>query len=1169
MRLEQLDLIRYGAYADRSVVLPSGEHDLHVIVGPNEAGKSTLRCAISDLLFGIPARTPFAFLHSYDDLCIGAVIESAGTSSEVRRFKRNKQPLRAPDDKPLPENFFATLLGTATREFFERTFGLDHEQLVNGGLAILEAKDDVSRMLFQSASGLADFGHISDALTQEADQLWAPRASDNREYYRAQKRFQTATDQLKSFTIRSKDWKEAQRAVEEAGHAVAQADRRLLELAIARARLERVRRVAGPMAQQRAKRAERDALGPVVLLPKTADAELAKAEADLAGAQSLIEQFGALVVKTEGDQAAVPLDPTALQHEVEIERLAAECNRTRNHRGDIDKRTSELRVKQESVARIGRDLGFDVADSNALEARIPLQLLRSQITDLAQQYGALATKAETTSQQLNQKEREAAELGEELAKIQVVEADQGLLAARTQARSLGDAQKRTAELDTVVRGVRARRDTALLGVLPWTGSAEQLAALNVVDDAVAMDHQRKHTRLTARLEELNAQTQAAEHELQTKELEERQWQRARDPVTPEVLQSSREERNAIWGRIKGGAATPGAVAKEFEAKVDAADGVADRRYVGAQDVQQLESLRSAIETQRLEIALRRSQIEDTERERGALLEEWKLLVRTLALEGLSAERYPAWLQARQTAITAANQLAESQEAERRHAAQLSHAKEELSRTLADADVSPQTIAESGMAGLLALADRHVTGDEAGRKIHQSLSTQSAAAQRELKILQQAKATAADKLSQWNEQWSISVTQAGLASDVGVKGATQALESYARLATTLGEIREIQVNRIDAMQQDLKELAERAAGLVRAAGIAEERWSSEDVSLALSSRLNHARTGQKLSEQLAKTASEHRVKIGEATIQRDSTLARLRPLLERAGVETIEALREAVVRSSQARALDESIEDAECAIAQSGDAMAISALEAEVAAENLPEVAAKLESTLAEHKELQSERDQLLIEKRERERQFAQIHGQDDAAGAESDRQAAIAQMTGAIERYMTLRIGARMLRWAIDRYREERQDPLLKRAGQIFAAITLESYNGLTVDFDGDKPLLKGRRSNGKHVGVEALSSGTRDQLFLALRIAALEQHLDSGGKPLPFIADDLFINFDDQRTSAAFGVLSELATRTQVIYLTHHTHLASIATNRIGHGLHVADISDGVSSGGAQSAAI
>jgi len=221
------------------------------------------------------------------------------------------------------------------------------------------------------------------------------------------------------------------------------------------------------------------------------------------------------------------------------------------------------------------------------------------------------------------------------------------------------------------------------------------------------------------------------------------------------------------------------------------------------------------------------------------------------------------------------------------------------------------------------------------------------------------------------------------------------------------------------------------------------------------------------------------------------------------------------------------------------------------------IAARIDTTISEQAQQQATRDSLLLEKREAETQRAAIHGQDDAAIAEANRQVAIAQMSGAIERYVKLRVSTRMLRWAIDRYREEKQDPLLKRAGQIFSTVTLGSYTGLTVDYDGDRPLLKGRRPDGKHVGVEGLSSGTRDQLFLALRIAALEQHLASGGRPLPFIADDLFINFDDKRAAAAFGVLAELAQRTQVIYLTHHTHLTSIAAERVGMGLSVVALDD------------
>ena len=62
MRFDRLDLIKYGKFTDRSISFPVAEHDFHLIVGPNEAGKSTLRSAILDLLFGIETRSPYNFI---------------------------------------------------------------------------------------------------------------------------------------------------------------------------------------------------------------------------------------------------------------------------------------------------------------------------------------------------------------------------------------------------------------------------------------------------------------------------------------------------------------------------------------------------------------------------------------------------------------------------------------------------------------------------------------------------------------------------------------------------------------------------------------------------------------------------------------------------------------------------------------------------------------------------------------------------------------------------------------------------------------------------------------------------------------------------------------------------------------------------------------------------
>ena len=50
------------------------------------------------------------------------------------------------------------------------------------------------------------------------------------------------------------------------------------------------------------------------------------------------------------------------------------------------------------------------------------------------------------------------------------------------------------------------------------------------------------------------------------------------------------------------------------------------------------------------------------------------------------------------------------------------------------------------------------------------------------------------------------------------------------------------------------------------------------------------------------------------------------------------------------------------------------------------------------------------------------------------------------EQYVRVRSAATMLQWAIERYRREKQAPLLKRAGQAFAILTGGSFSDLRVD---------------------------------------------------------------------------------------------------------------------------
>ena len=154
----------------------------------------------------------------------------------------------------------------------------------------------------------------------------------------------------------------------------------------------------------------------------------------------------------------------------------------------------------------------------------------------------------------------------------------------------------------------------------------------------------------------------------------------------------------------------------------------------------------------------------------------------------------------------------------------------------------------------------------------------------------------------------------------------------------------------------------------------------------------------------------------------------------------------------------------------------------------------------------------------------------------------LARIRRLAERYALLKLASKILQQEIERYREEHQDPVLKIASGYFSDLTMGSFAGLRTDVDDKgEPILVGVRPDNLRLTVEKMSSGTRDQLFLALRLATLEWRLETS-EPMPFIVDDILINFDDDRSKATLKVLADLSKKNQVILFTHHRQIVEEA---------------------------
>ena len=129
------------------------------------------------------------------------------------------------------------------------------------------------------------------------------------------------------------------------------------------------------------------------------------------------------------------------------------------------------------------------------------------------------------------------------------------------------------------------------------------------------------------------------------------------------------------------------------------------------------------------------------------------------------------------------------------------------------------------------------------------------------------------------------------------------------------------------------------------------------------------------------------------------------------------------------------------------------------------------------------------------------------------------------------------------------------RASALFAALTGGAFSGIGQSFgEDDAQALHGQRASGEEVAITGLSEGTRDQLYLALRLAYVEDYA-SRSEPAPFIADDLFTSFDDARTAHGLRVLADVGAQAQCVLFTHHRHVAEIARAELGGDLDLIEI--------------
>lgn len=1154
MKFLRLDLLAYGPFTKRSLVLPGDGPDLHLIYGPNEAGKSTTLRAISGLLYGIEKNTGDAHLHATGELRIGARLRHS--SSEERSFVRkkgNQGTLLDESGAVVDETLLRSWLSVTDRKQFELMFGLDHVQLRAAGEALTNPKTSLGEMLFGAALNGTALQQALGRLEAEADKLLSPGGSAGAVH----KSLAAYRDQLKRVKERSlpaKDWKELQDEIDDAEAKRAALSDALVTLRTERHRQERLQR-ALPWVRARAEAvAGRAAMGEVRLLPRDTGQRRREATHALEAAEQGVRKTEADLAWARQERDALAVPEELLHADARIKQLTEDLGKYKTEQRDQPGVVKEIMGFRNRERELLRELGLPALETSALETiRVSeagvLRVRSLEATGIQLRASLDQLRAEVASRRtrLGLRVQELAALPPPV--------DVSVL------RSTWDLLRPDRKLDERVREARgrveertARAGTGVAGLAPWKGALEEVAALAVPSEESLRQAERDFgddDEARRRLAHARTEKTRALHGVrqQIGLLTD-----AGSVPTEAQLTAARARRDEGWGRVQRSWAAkeepdeidwefaPGVPLRgAFGAAVAAADELADRLRRESERAARLAGLRR--EEEEAVAALDGLSAEEAAVEATAHghREAWRERWAACGFEPSTPAEMTAWRR-RHGELLEALRLRDEAAGE---LDRLERSMAEQRRSLEGALSLAGAAAPEGVAWLtvflhvehtLSAAEKRAAGEVALRADVATLQQELATAEAQAEERERS-------LGGWRSQWAEAMGPLRLPADALPAEASVVLSRLDELFREEDKCERQEV-RLRAIKKQMKGFEDnvQAQSLALAPELVGTTTEVADALIAKhAAAMKDAARRRTLDEQADKLQRD----LQDAELALEAAQRRWDALLRETGCASREELEAAEERSEEARVYGERQSAAEQRLMEAGEGWSVASLEQALADTDSDRLEADIARLDEEYKRAQEDRDvlgQKVGALRHREQAES---GRDDAAASVAEAQETLAQARSQAERCARLRLGAAVLRRGVERYRKNHEGAILQRASRLFERLTRGRYEQIQVVYEDDRARLRCVR-RGRLVEVEdALSDGTLDQLFLSLRLASLEQHLDAQ-EPMPLVLDDIFIHFDDDRASAGLEVLAELASKTQVLLLTHHARNLDLARSTL-----------------------
>lgn len=1157
MRFRKLHLTAYGPFTDKEIDFECKVPGLHIVYGANEAGKSATLSAITDLLFGIEERTRYTFVHKGANLRIEAILENSdGTIQEIIRRKGRSNTLLDGDENSISEDVIEKYMPGINRDLFTTLFGMSHAILIQGGKQIVSGEGEIGQSLFSAGAGITGMSSIINDLAQESGELFKPSASKPRINVLITE-YKLAGKERNDKVLSASDWKKHDNALK-----LTLEKRGLLEVEIKQVsmeyqRLERISKAIPGITTYKQLMHEIAETGDVVLVAEGFQQERIKVQERQNQAETVEAQLEKDIENVRKEMGSIDLANSLLENQNEIDELFQSSGSYRKEMRDLpgikSKNYSALEGAEKILKELKPELSLEKADTLKVSTA-----KHARITELGRKIDPLVERLTSAENSKSTLEARMITFSEALSKL-APERDSTLLEQSIEnARKEGNLAKALLENETLVKQQENKITTEIERLGLWHGLPEELIKVALPTDETITHFESEFDKLHIDLAKM--EKEESEQSLKIKNVKEQINILNAGGMVPgeEDLVSARDRRDGVWqlvvetlrtgkfnkDKLKEYDPEAEEIVDAFEKVMKSCDDISDTLRSESDRVATMGTLHSQLEN--LEAGLKQtdSKIEGARSKAGEVDKRWKGVWTGLKIDALSPKEMRAWLRNCLKIVDLIENAAEMKMKTSQLEMTISHHAGVIGACLEVHGVAKNK-SKGEIDNVLGLAGNLLKTIEKNNMSRKSCESDIARMTEEIGKCDQLILQTREEIKRWQEQWAENIRQLGLNEKSRPVEVDVVLDLTKSLFEKLDHSHELQ-GRIKAIEKNIVSFRMQAKQLCNILEVDFDDDKADKSITVVNHQLKAALQDATRLENLRKSEKDIIARLSKQQETRKQETARLKAMCEEARCTDITELPGIEEKSSMMRRnklkLDELREMlVQFSAGQGHDALII---EAEgVNPDSLPGDMENINNRLEELHVRKSETDREIGSE---ETTLKTMKGGLDAAELAEKAQGLLASITTESERYVVLRVAESILRMEIERYRKENQGPVLEEAGNIFRTITLNSFEGLVPDFgENDEQVLRGVRNGGEKIGVEAMSDGTCDQLYLALRLACIRHRLKSN-EPVPIILDDILVNFDDERSASTLQILAELAKQTQVIFFTHHKHLMELAEKAV-----------------------